>query len=248
MTIYPAIDLRAGRQVGLVDGDLDRQRRYGDAAAFARARAAEGFSALHVVDLDGAAAGRPTQLATVRDIRRAAPGLLLQVGGGVRSVEDARALRRAGADRVVVGTAVVRPLVTAPLTAARLIGELLAALGPDGLAVAVDGTGATIAVEAWRSHLPADATELGRRLADVGVRWVVHTDTGRDGRLAGVRPRAAAGLAGTGLRVIAGGGASADADLARLAAAGVAGAVVGRAFHAGAWRPAPVWPRTGMTA
>lgn len=246
MTVYPAIDLQGGRQVGLVGGDLGRRRAYGEAAVFARDRAAEGFAGLHVVDLDGAGQGHPAQLETVAAIRAAAPGLLLEVGGGVRTVEDALAVRRAGADRVVVGTAAVRALLAGAAAADRgsLVADLLSALGPEALAVALDGRPSGVALDAWREHARADLRALGERLGALGLTYVVHTDTERDGTLAGSRTEAVASLAATGLRVIAGGGARDDEDLARLAAVGAMACVVGRAFHAGVWRPRP----QGVTA
>lgn len=251
MTIYPAVDLQGGRQVGLVGGDLGRRRAYGDPLAFVRARVEEGFRALHVVDLDGAAAGHPVQVATLEAIRRAAPGLRIQVGGGVRSVADALCLRDAGADRVVVGTLAVRALLDpeAPAAAGRdLLGAFLAALGPEHLAVALDGAPGTVAVDAWRERRTADLVGLGRRLVALGVRHVVHTDTARDGSLGGVRTEAAACLAAVGLCVVAAGGVQGDGDIAALAAAGAAGVVVGRAFHAGAWRPTPAAAAAGVGA
>lgn len=241
MRILPAIDLRGGRQVGLSQGRLDRARAYGDPAAFAAARAAEGYIGLHVVDLDGAAAGAPTQLATVRAIRAAAPALFIEAGGGVRSAADAEAVLAAGADRVVVGTAAVRPLLEG--SAPRLLQALLRALGAEAVAVAadvrVDG-GAALALEAWRESAGVDLRLLARRLAELGVRHVVYTDVGRDGSLGGVRTTGVRALAWAGLSVTAGGGIGSRRDLARLAAAGAAAAIAGRAFHAGRFRPPPL--------
>jgi len=239
MTVLPAIDLQGGRQVGLVGGDIGRARTYGDPVAFARARQGEGFAGLHVVDLDGAAAGRPVQLDVVRAIRAACPGVLIEAGGGVRSVEDALAVRAAGADRVVVGTVAVAALTGADPAAEALVRGLIDALGPEGVALALDGEGGDLAGSAWRERRPADLGEAARRAVAAGVRWVVHTDTGRDGSLAGTRAGRVRVLAGAGLSVVAGGGIGGDADLVRLAAAGAWGAIVGRAFHAGAWRPSP---------
>jgi phosphoribosylformimino-5-aminoimidazole carboxamide ribotide isomerase len=239
IAVLPAIDLQGGRQVGLVGGRLDVARGYGDPAAFAARRAAEGFTGLHVVDLDGAAAGRPRQVAALRRIRRAAPGLYLEAGGGVRSVADALALRAAGADRVIVGTAAVAPLAAAAdPPAGTFLAALLARLGSDAVAVAVDVRDeGGLAVAAWRDRVAADLAVLGARLAALGVRFVVVTDTGRDGSLGGVRTSALACLAAAGLAVSAGGGAASDDDLAALARAGAWAAVVGRAFHSGGWRP-----------
>jgi phosphoribosylformimino-5-aminoimidazole carboxamide ribotide isomerase len=240
MRVLPAIDLRGGRQVGLMAGRLDQARTYGEPGAFAAARAAEGYLGLHVVDLDGAAAGAPRQLASLAAIRAAAPDLFIEAGGGVRSAADAEAVLAAGADRVVVGTAAVRPLLEGGPPA--LLRDLLRTLGPEAVAVAadvrVDGASA-LALEAWRESARVDLRALAHRLGDLGVRHIVYTDVGRDGSLGGVRTAGVRALTWAGLSVTAGGGVGSRRDLTRLAAAGAAAAVAGRAFHSGRFRPPP---------
>ncbi len=248
ITVLPAIDLRGGRQVGLLAGDLERARTYGDPAAFAAARAADGYDGLHVVDLDGAAAGRPRQLDSLRAIRAAVPGLFVEAGGGVRAIADAEAVRAAGADRVIVGTAVVRPLAEGVRPA--LLRSLLAALGPERVAVAVDvrpDGPLRLALEAWRESARVDLAILARRLVDVGVRHVVYTDVGRDGSLGGVRTAGVRALAWARLSVTAGGGIASRRDLLRLEAAGARAAVAGRVFHAGRFRPPPRLAPAGVS-
>lgn len=240
IAVLPAIDLRGGRQVGLSEGRLDRARTYGAPEAFAAARAVEGYEGLHVVDLDGAAAGAPRQLASLRAIRAAAPGLFVEAGGGVRTPADAEAVRTAGADRVIVGTAAVRPLVEGGRP--QLLRALLASVGADAVAVAVDARvdgPARLALEAWREDARVDIPTLARRLVDLGVRHVVYTDVGRDGSLGGVRTSGVRALAWARLRVTAGGGVASRRDLLRLEAAGAVAAVAGRAFHTGRFRPPP---------
>lgn len=246
MIVLPAVDLQGGRQVGLVEGSLAHARVYGDPVVFAVARAADGYEGLHVVDLDGAAEGRPIHLETVRRLRAAAPALRLEVGGGVRTLEDALAVRAAGADTVIVGTAAVAPLLAeGDAGGGDLLRSLLDRLGPEAVAVAVDVRGrrqGEVALAAWRSSVPADLARLAERLAALGVRRTVCTDAGRDGSLRGVRTAAVRALAAAGLEVAAGGGVAGERDLAALARAGAWAAIVGRAFHAGGWRPPPRTP------
>lgn len=150
-TVFPAIDLRGGRCVRLVRGDFERERTY-DADPTSRAREWErrGARAIHVVDLDGARGGRPAQLDIIREIARAVD-VPLQVGGGIRTLENARSVREAGAERVVVGTAAVED------RGLRL--RLLDELG-DALVVAVDGRGGVVATHGWLQESGVGVREL----------------------------------------------------------------------------------------
>jgi len=241
LTVWPAVDVRGGWQVGLIEGDLERMRTYGDAVAFARERARDGYEGLHVVDLDGASQGKPHALALVRAVRSAVPDLFVEVGGGVRRLEDVAAWLEAGADRVVVGTAAFAPTGEAPGDGVQgvrpLVAQCLERFGPERIAVAVDTRGDAVVLDAWRRSAQLTVTQAAERLGAVGIRYVVHTETSRDGSLAGARIDNAARLVAAGFQVAAAGGIASDADLMRLARAGVQHAVVGRAFHAGTWRP-----------
>jgi phosphoribosylformimino-5-aminoimidazole carboxamide ribotide isomerase len=230
LEVFPALDLWEGHLAHLEQGDVSRPHRYDqDPAAFARERASEGYRGLHVVDLTGAAQGRFTAAEVVAAIRSAAPGLFLQVAGGIRRREDAWAARQAGADRVVVGTAA--------WSSPAMVDRLLEDMGPEGVAVAVDSDGQYVRTHAWRAKAPVSPVDLGRQLLKRGVRHVLHTDVARDGTLAGVRVEVVAQLASLGLRVAAAGGIASTKDLLALAQAGARVAMVGRAFHAGSWKP-----------
>jgi phosphoribosylformimino-5-aminoimidazole carboxamide ribotide isomerase len=221
-TVYPAIDLRGGRCVRLKQGDFERSREY-DADPVERAREWErrGARAIHVVDLDGARAGRPAQLALIRSMASAV-AVPLQVGGGVRTLEDLRAVREAGARRVVVGTAAV--------TDPGLRGRMVEACGAD-LVVAVDARDGVVATHAWQRASGIDVLELASDMADGGVATVLFTDVSRDGMDAGPSLEATAAV-GAVVPTIASGGIRDAADVAALRHLdGVVGAVVGTALY-----------------
>lgn len=229
MIVYPAIDLRDGRCVRLREGDFARETVYGeDPVAMAVRWAAAGAEWLHVVDLDGARAGRPLQLAIIRAVCEAV-GVPVQVGGGVRSAADAAAVLAAGARRVVVGTMAVRE----PAACAALCGA-----HPGRVAVGLDARDGRVRVAGWLEGGDADVLALAPQVAAMGAACIVYTDIGRDGTergpdLAGTRAVARA----AGIPVIASGGVGTVDDVravAGLGADGVAGVIVGRALYTGA--------------
>jgi phosphoribosylformimino-5-aminoimidazole carboxamide ribotide isomerase len=230
LTLYPAIDVRAGRAVRLTRGDFAAETVYADdPVAVARSFAAAGAHWIHVVDLDAARTGEPANLAVVEAIAAAVP-CLVQAGGGVRSLEAAGALLLAGAARVVVGTAAVeRPTLV----------EDLCVTHPGRIAVGLDARGRDLAVEGWSAATGRDLLELATELAAVGVAALIVTEISRDGTMAGPdQDQLAAVLGATTVPVIASGGVGSLADLAalaRLEAGGrrLAGAVVGRALYEG---------------
>jgi phosphoribosylformimino-5-aminoimidazole carboxamide ribotide isomerase len=223
-TVYPAIDLRDGRCVRLKQGEFDREREY-DADPVERAREWErrGARAIHVVDLDGAREGRPVQLDLVRRIASSV-GVPLQVGGGVRALEDLRALREAGATRVVMGTAAVldREL---RLRAIDALGE--------ALVVAVDARGGIVATHGWQHGSGREVLDLAGELDEDGVASVLYTDVARDGMDAGAALEGTAAVADA-IPTIASGGVRGPGDVAALAGIpGITGAVVGTALYEG---------------
>ncbi len=223
-TVYPAIDLRGGRCVRLKQGDFDRQKEY-DADPIKRAREWErrGAHTIHVVDLDGAKEGRPVQLDLVRALAGSV-NVPLQVGGGVRTLEDLRALRRAGAARVVVGTAAVldRGL---RLRAVDVLGE--------ALVVAVDARDGIVATHGWREASGRNVLDLARELKEDGVASVLYTDVARDGMEAGAALESTAAVARI-LPTVASGGVRGTEDIAALSRIpGIVGAVVGTALYEG---------------
>ena len=223
-TVFPAIDLRGGKCVRLKQGDFGRSKEY-DADPVGRAHEWErrGARAIHVVDLDGAKAGHPAQLPLIREISGAV-GVPVQVGGGIRTLEDLRAVISAGANRVVMGTAAVgdRDLRR------RAVEEV-----GDALVVAVDARDGIVATHGWREASGIEVLELARELAGDGVSSVLYTDISRDGMDGGAALEETTAIAGI-LPTIASGGVRDADDVAALSGIrGVVGAVVGTALYEG---------------
>jgi phosphoribosylformimino-5-aminoimidazole carboxamide ribotide isomerase len=229
MIVIPAIDLLEGRAVRLRQGRRAEATVYSERPeAVAAGFAAAGARRLHVVDLDGAFAGGARNLDAIGRIIAAAPGLEVEVGGGVRDLAAARRLVDLGARFVVLGTAAV----TDP--------GFVAAAGaawPGRVIVAVDARDGLVAVEGWTAGSSRTAAEVGRAAAAAGAAAVLYTDIVRDGLPTGpnvdATRRLAAALAP--LPVIASGGVASLADLEALRAAGTYAVVVGRALYEGAF-------------
>ncbi len=227
MTIVPAIDLRGGRCVRLLYGDPARETRYdGDPVERARSFVAAGARRLHVVDLDGAF-GTGENLAALHAICSGA-GVPVQTGGGIRTLDDARARFDAGAAFVVLGTVLVeKPHV------ARTIVERFG----DRIVAGVDARGAEVAIRGWQQAAPLGRDAFVRELAAIGFKRIVFTEIARDGAGTGYDVAALAHVAALApLRVTASGGARTLDDLRALAAGtpdNVDSAIVGRALYEG---------------
>ncbi|MDQ7842195.1 MAG: 1-(5-phosphoribosyl)-5-[(5-phosphoribosylamino)methylideneamino]imidazole-4-carboxamide isomerase [Armatimonadota bacterium] len=218
MLVIPAIDIRKGRAVRLVQGDASRRLDYGDdPVAWAGRWVASGAPWLHVVDLDGAFAGRPVHLDLLQEICRL--GARVQTGGGFRTMDDIEAAFAAGAARVVVGTAAVR------------LAPRLAALG-ERVAVSIDVRQGKVALRGWRRQTDTDAAALAAHLRARGIRRFVYTEIARDGALSGPDVEALRRFVSTaGAPVIAAGGVASEEDLEAVARTGVEGVIVGRALY-----------------
>ena len=225
MIVYPAIDVRGGRCVRLVEGDFERETVYdADPAEAAERWAAAGAEWLHVVDLDGAVVGEPVNGEAVRRIRRAV-AVPIQLGGGLRMEEHLAAAFDQGMDRVVLGTAALR--------SPELVGCAVERWG-ERVAVALDARDGRLAAEGWLEQTDARVADVAPRLQAAGVRHFVFTDIARDGTLAGPNlPALRALVSSLDLAVIASGGVGTVEDIARVAATGAAGVVVGRALYDG---------------
>jgi phosphoribosylformimino-5-aminoimidazole carboxamide ribotide isomerase len=226
--LFPAIDLKNGEAVRLEQGDMARATIFHrDPAEQARTFAAQGFKYLHIVDLDGAFAGRPMNAAAVERILSAVK-IPVQLGGGIRDRATIEAWLGKGVARVIIGTAAVRDPA--------LVKEAAKAF-PGRVAVGLDARGGKVAVEGWAKTSELFALEIARRFEDAGVAGIVYTDIARDGMLKGLNLDATIALADAlSIPVIASGGfASLDDVRALLAARAqkLAGAIVGRALYDG---------------
>jgi phosphoribosylformimino-5-aminoimidazole carboxamide ribotide isomerase len=232
MIFYPAIDLKGGQCVRLLRGRMDQATVFGDdPAAQARAFQDAGCEWLHLVDLDGAFAGRPENAAAVESIL-AAVTIPVQLGGGIRSLATVERWLDLGVRRVILGTVAVRDpgLVRAAALA-----------HPGRVAVGIDARAGRVAVEGWAEETDIGVVDLARRFEDAGVAAIIFTDIDRDGAMQGPNVESTAALAhAVSIPVIASGGVSSMDDLRALAACGAPldGAISGRAIYEGAIDPA----------
>ncbi len=238
MILYPAIDLKEGRCVRLIQGDMDQATVFNDdPAAQAAAFEAQGFEWLHVVDLDGAFAGKPMNGAAV-DTILARVRVPVQLGGGIRDMKTVEGWLAKGVARVIIGTAAVRDPDFVREAARRHPGQI---------AVGIDAKNGLVAVEGWAQTSLLTAEELGRRFEDAGVAAIVYTDIARDGILTGLNIPMTLSLArAVSIPVIASGGLASMADIERLTqpdCAVLAGAISGRALYDGRIDPAEALAR-----
>jgi phosphoribosylformimino-5-aminoimidazole carboxamide ribotide isomerase len=228
LILFPAIDLKDGLCVRLEQGDMSRATVFNrDAAAQALRFEAEGFEYLHVVDLDGAFAGRTVNETAIDRIIESVP-LPVQLGGGIRDMASIAAWLEKGVDRVIIGTAAVRDPALVRDAARRF---------PNRVAVGLDARDGHVAVQGWSETSQLSALDIARRFEDAGVAAIICTDISRDGLLRGLNLDATIALAeAVAIPVIASGGLASLDDIARLLeprANKLAGAIAGRALYDG---------------
>ena len=228
MILFPAIDLKAGQCVRLVRGDMNRVTVFNtDPAAQAREFASQGFQWLHVVDLDGAVAGKPVNADAVSAILATA-AIKVQLGGGIRDLARVEYWLRQGVARVVLGTAAVKD--------PNFVREACSKF-PDQVCVAIDARDGRVAVEGWAETSQLRALELALKFEHAGAAAIVFTDVNRDGAMTGLNIEATVDLAfALTTPVIASGGVSSLADLRALKRherSGIAGVICGRALYDG---------------
>ncbi|MCH8191545.1 MAG: 1-(5-phosphoribosyl)-5-[(5-phosphoribosylamino)methylideneamino]imidazole-4-carboxamide isomerase [Chloroflexi bacterium] len=223
--VIPAIDLRGGRCVRLYQGDFAKETVFSnDPVGVARRWEAAGAPRIHVVDLDGAASGRPVNTSIVEAIAGAV-SIPIQVGGGLRTIEAIELLLARGAQRVVLGTSAAEDPA--------LVGEAAQRFG-EAIVVGVDARDGLVATHGWVKAQAISAVDLIKRMEALDVRRFVYTDIARDGALTGPAVDSIGDLlASTGAAIIASGGVSSLADLEQLAGLGIEGAIVGRAVYTG---------------
>ena len=235
LTLYPAIDLKDGACVRLKRGEMDQATIYGtDPAAQALVWQNLGFSWLHVVDLNGAFAGRPVNADAVRAILTAVT-LPVQLGGGIRDLGGIETWLSAGITRIILGSAAAKNPALVREAAKKFPGKI---------AVGIDAKSGFVATEGWAEVSKLSAAELALRLEDAGIAAIIYTDIARDGMLTGLNlPETAALAARISVPVIASGGVAGLADITALKQAAettlnLTGAIIGRALYDGSINPA----------
>lgn len=229
MLIIPAIDLKDGRCVRLLQGEMDKETVYfEDPLAAAKHWIAEGATFIHIVDLNGAVEGRPVHTKEVAAICREA-GLSIELGGGLRSVEAVQAALDLGVTRVVIGTAAYDNAEFL-----RLLGKKF----PGKIVVGIDARQGKIAVKGWKETTEMDAVELAKRCEADGASRIIYTDISRDGTRAGVNVDETLRIArAVKIPIIASGGVSTLDDIRKLLPLendGIESVIVGRALYSGA--------------
>ena len=232
MILYPAIDLKEGVCVRLEQGDMTRSTVFNlDPALQAHAFETQGFEFLHIVDLDGAFAGKPMNATAVERILETV-AIPVQLGGGIRDTATIEAWFDKGVDRVIVGTAAVRDPALVRYAARKF---------PDRVAVALDARDGKVAVEGWANVSELAALDIARQFEDAGVAAIIYTDISRDGLLKGLNLEATIALAeAVSIPVIASGGLASLADIKALLeprARKLVGAIAGRALYDGRLDP-----------
>jgi phosphoribosylformimino-5-aminoimidazole carboxamide ribotide isomerase len=228
MILFPAIDLKDGVCVRLEQGDMARATVFNrDPAAQANIFEEEGFKHLHIVDLDGAFAGKPMNAIAVEHILETV-GLCVQLGGGIRDMATIEAWLGKGVNRVIIGTAAVRDPALVKEAARKF---------PDRVAVGLDARDGKVAVDGWAETSQLGALEIAKRFEDAGVAAIIYTDIARDGLLKGLNLDATIALADAiSIPVVASGGLASIEDVKRLLeprAQKLEGAIAGRALYDG---------------
>ncbi len=226
MIIFPAIDLRGGKCVRLIQGDFDKETVYSDDPQATALKWQEaGAKFLHVVDLDGARKGSPQNLDAIKKIL-AAVKIPIEVGGGIRTIDDVEKLLSLGVRRVILGSVAVENI--------SLVEEAVKKFG-DKIVVGIDARNGFVAVHGWEKSSAVKVGDLAKKIVAAGVKTIIYTDISKDGMLSGVNAETFAELAKkSGAEIIASGGVKSIEDIRALKAAKIAGVIVGKAIYTGA--------------
>ena len=228
MIIFPAIDIRGGKCVRLLKGDFEKETVFSDKPEeMAKKWQAQGAEFLHLDDLDGALAGKSQNLATVEKIL-AAVDIPVELGGGIRTMENIDDVLALGVRRVILGSVAVRN--------PELVREACAKYG-DRIVVGIDAKDGIVAVDGWGVSGDVEATALAKEMKKAGVKTIIYTDISRDGTLSGVNVEATAKLAReSGVAIVASGGVKSIADIEALKPYekdGIEGVIVGKSIYMG---------------
>ena len=224
MIVLPAIDLKAGEVVRLKQGDFKRKTVYSqNPLQIAKDFAAKGADWLHLVDLDGASAGKSKNFNVIKKIA-VETELKIQTGGGIRKKEDVKRLLDLGVKRVIIGTLAVKDPET--------LSEIIEEFGAESILVSIDARDGKVATSGWLEASEKDMLNFAKEMEALGVKYILYTDIGRDGMLSGPDFEGLKKLkAETDLKIIASGGVSSDQDLYDLAAEDFYGAITGQAIY-----------------
>ena len=224
MRIYPAIDIKNGNCVRLQMGDMEKATQYGKPSKMAQKWQSMGAQFLHVVDLDAAFAGEFTNHDAVEQILSVLK-IPMQLGGGIRSMNDIDIRLQMGINRVIIGTAAFEYPELVEEAAAKYPGRIV---------VGIDAKDGKVATRGWATETDADPAELAKAMKKRGIDTVIYTDISRDGMLTGPNVKATKELAAqTGMNIIASGGMSTIDDVADILSAGVEGVIIGKALYSG---------------
>lgn len=229
MIIFPAIDIRGGKCVRLIKGDFNQETVFSDRPEImAKKWQDEGGKYLHLVDLDGALAGKSQNLATVEMILKTVD-IPVELGGGIRTMENIEAVLDMGVSRVILGSVAVKN--------PQLVKDACKKYGSERIVVGIDAKDGIVAVDGWGVSGNVEAKELAKKMALGGVKHIIYTDISRDGTLSGVNAQATAEIARySGVKVVASGGVSSIEDIKLLKqyeADGIEGVIVGKSIYTG---------------
>ena len=225
MIVYPAIDIRGGQAVRLIEGDYNQETIFHADPVDAAIRWAEsGAEWIHLVDLDGARDGVRTNSSTISRIRESVP-LKLELGGGLRTIEDVHAVADLGIERMIIGSAAI--------SNPDLVTEAVDAYG-DRIAVGLDARDGKLAAHGWLNQTDVDAIDAAKRFTAVGVQHIIFTDIRRDGKLIGPNLEALQQMIdAVPAEIIASGGVGTIEDVAAIRDTGAAGVIIGAALYRG---------------
>ena len=229
MIIFPAIDIRGGKCVRLIKGDFNQETVFSDwPEIMAKKWQDEGGKYLHLVDLDGALAGKSQNLATVEMILKTVD-IPVELGGGIRTMENIETVLDMGVSRVILGSVAVKN--------PQLVKDACKKYGSERIVVGIDAKDGIVAVDGWGVSGNVEAKELAKKMALGGVKHIIYTDISRDGTLSGVNAQATAEIARySGVKVVASGGVSSIEDIKLLKqyeADGIEGVIVGKSIYTG---------------
>ena len=229
MIIFPAIDIRGGKCVRLIKGDFNQETVFSDRPEImAKKWQDEGGKYLHLVDLDGALAGKSQNLATVEMILKTVD-IPVELGGGIRTMENIETVLDMGVSRVILGSVAVKN--------PQLVKDACKKYGSERIVVGIDAKDGIVAVDGWGVSGNVEAKELAKKMALGGVKHIIYTDISRDGTLSGVNAQATAEIARySGAKVVASGGVSSIEDIKLLKQYeqdGIEGVIVGKSIYTG---------------